>query len=450
MKQPEAVNYENVDLQVKADIEDFHLALRPETIGQLTLFGISLIPEKKEEDKEEVQEVEKEEKVVEDNYELMRLADEYKKGKVKQSKILDWIDNLKTKDVVNTRKKIMVDVSVRTVGLVLLNEVQEVVKMEVKNITSEIEMFEWGITIVSGVQKIFIMNMLTKNEENRYILNYTQEESLVLAKLRINNASKKMKIFANVNRLDMVVALNVVKEILKTFKNETFVKAMEQSQKYQNKQPEQVKEVKKERTEGIISFVGKTWREMKPVTMTMKCEIAGPSIRIPIMDHPTNCIQMSLGNLHVNSDSKTKEKIKYGDEVYCPIMEIMKVEVDSISLFTNIDNHVSYIIKDVIVGANLITPKMPDFFTDEMKEYMYTTIEANVTNIETSISYNQLKTMLEFVSVIQTELNNNKKQTKETSTEIKKEECKEVNKEREHQEEWPPIAKLKKKNVNES
>ncbi|EMD46901.1 chorein, putative [Entamoeba histolytica KU27] len=459
IKQKEAINYNGVDMDIQAHIEDLHIAIRPETLGQLTLVALGLVPpstnektQKNIKDSQENNQRIKEDENEKEN-EMIEIAEEYKLNKSHDNKTSSLIEKLQKRDTLKMNKKMIINLSIRRCGIIVLNEVKEVMKAEVEEITTGIDMFNWGMSIRSKVQNVVIVNMITEQIENKYLLKYTQEQPLVLAKIKINNAMKKITIGANINRINIIFGLSLIKELYAPFKNETFIKAIQQSQEYvpsmEELQNEYIQQQNLNNTysQGIVSLKNKNWRQLKPQIMKIQCEIAGPSIKIPIKDHPINCIELNLGNLYIKSNVINGENIQYNEEYYTPNIENMNIEINSITLTTFIDNHKAYIVKNVCVMTNILTPKFPDFFTDEMKEFLPVIINCSISNIETSISYNQLKTIFDFVTFIQENIKSTSENQTTKQLSNKKETMDEIEIKNKQYKEWPPLPQQKLKMI---
>ncbi|EDR24420.1 vacuolar protein sorting-associated protein, putative [Entamoeba dispar SAW760] len=457
IKQKEAISYNGVDMDIQVHIEDLHIAIRPETLGQLTLVALSLVPSStNEETKKEIkysQEINQTIREDENDNEMLEVAKGYKLNKDHSNKTSNLIEKLQKRDTPKLNKKMIINFSIRRCGIIVLNEVKEIMKAEVEDITTGIDMFNWGMSIRSKIQNVVIVNMATEQIENRYLLNYTQEQPLLLAKIKLNNAMKKITIGANINKINIILGLSLIKELYAPFKNETFIKAIQQSQEYvpsvEELQKEYIQQQNQNNTysQGIISLKNKSWRQLKPQTMKIQCEITGPSIKIPIQDHPTNCIELNLGNLHIKSNVNNGENIQYNKEYYTPSIENMNIAIDSITITTFIDSHKAYIVKNVCVVTNILTPKFPEFFTDEMKEFIPVIIKGSISNIETSISYNQLKTILEFVNFIKQNIKPTSENQSSKQLPNKIETVEKIEIEKKQYKEWPPLPQQKLKMI---
>ncbi|ELP87402.1 vacuolar protein sorting-associated protein, putative [Entamoeba invadens IP1] len=469
MIQKESPNFKNCEMFVLANIRDFHLALRPETLGELALFAMSLVPPKQSAKSSTSGEIlkspnENDEQLRNSTEEITQVLQNYKNGKKLHEKAKNLLEKLKREDPPELLKKMKIEVNMRKIGLVILNETNEVLKLEVQEIKASIAMYEWGMSVRSSVQRLLVVNMVTQDENNKNVLDTVNNEQLLCAKIKINNLTKQLSVGAIVTQITTNVDMNLIKELLKTVKNEKFMKSIRHSQDYISEGIEDDNQMTTNecvKPRGIICLSDKSEFELLPSTMKITCEIAGPKIKLPINMDAVDFLQINMGNLKIANRSQKSDPIVFDKVIYTPIVETMKVSVDSIQVETSIDTNKTYIVKDIVINAQMETFKWPECFTEEMKENGFLKLKVNIDNIETYICPLQIQKLLEFSNFAQDSLtgditeveemssNKNMKDVEKKVTlksDISTEKKYTTNtKQTDGTIEWPPVAKRKPK-----
>ncbi|KAL7714516.1 Vacuolar protein sorting-associated protein [Entamoeba marina] len=370
MIQPESLDYNNVDLVINAQINDFYVAFKPETVGQLALFALTLTPPNSNSTDKEVTSTVTETTKTSLNTNAPT-SNEFQNDDLENNEELSLIDKLKTKDTPQLKKNIQISIKINRVGLLILNETEAICSLGVENINCDIDMFDWGLSVRGSLQKVYIEDLKSITKTNQFLLNYTEVDPLILFKFNMNNLNKKMFI-KKLNETVKEQRQNLNDEVRKMALTETEIN-----------------------NENFIDLSKLSTFELLPNILQIHCEIKGPEIRIPVLEHVSNAFILNLGNLYVKNSIEKGNSILFGEQEYVPTIDKMNIKVDSISLITNLNNHTAPILKELKLIATISRPLPLDCFTNEMKEMLPINISTIVQNIDISIAYEQIKVILD-------------------------------------------------------